>query len=193
MTQEQQPEVKPRKRKGCFFWGCMTSIGIVVIAALVISVVFFNLPQKIGLVKPASFRLLSQTPNREAAQQIKSELQEMGLITTGVEVYVFPERNSDSSVMLTVLDASKGFYFPSSQSTDAVADYLIHLAEVSSENSISRVAFDYHDTKGNSLVSLTAPVESVLKYSRGQISRTEFLKAIDAHIDYSQLVTSVMP
>jgi len=64
---------------------------------------------------------------------------------------------------------------------------------LSSEKNISRVAFDYHDNKGNSLVTLTAPVDPVLKYSKGQISRTDFLKAMDAHIDYSQLVTSVMP
>jgi hypothetical protein len=192
-TPQPAPPSKPRKRHGCFFWGCLTSLGLVVIAALVIGIVFFNLPQRIGLVKPAAVRLLSQTPDRAAAQAVKSEMQQAGLNTTGVDVYVFPERNSSSSVMLTVLDTSQGFRFPSAQSSDAVADYVVQLAEVCARNKIERVAFEYRDGKGISLVTLTSPVDTALKYSQGKISRAEFLKAIDAQIDYSRLVDSVMP
>jgi hypothetical protein len=192
-VQAPTPQKKPHKRHGCFFWGCLTSLSLVIIAALIIGIFFFNLPQRIGLVKPASVRLLSQTPDRAAAQAVKSGLQQAGLNTTGVDVYVFPERNSNSSVMLTVMDTSQGFRFPSAQSSDAVADYVVQMAEVCAKNNIERVAFEYRDAKGISLVTLTTPVDTALKYSEGKISRPEFLKAIDAQIDYSRLVDSVMP
>jgi hypothetical protein len=170
----------------------MTTLGMIVVVALVLSIFVFKVPQRIGLVKPASERLLSQTPDRAGALQIKADLQKAGLNTTGVDLYVFPEKNSDKSVMLAVLDSSKGFYFSNSGKTDAISDYLIRLASANSTG-INRVAFEYLDSEGNALVDLTAPTDVILKYSRGQISRIEFLKAIDAKIDLSQIATSGLP
>jgi len=195
MSQDQKgPEIKTKKRKGCFFWGCLSTLGIIVVAALVLSIFVFKVPLKIGLVKPAAERLLSQTPDREAALNVKADFKAAGLNTTGVDVYVIPEKNSSKNVLLTVLDTSKGFYFSKSTGTaDTVTDYLFKLASVSANYSIDRVAFSYLDSDGKSLVDLTAPTDVVLKYSRGQISREEFLKAIDAKIDISQLATSGLP
>jgi hypothetical protein len=194
MSQEpiKSPE-KTKKRKGCFFWGCLSTIGILVVAALIIGIFVFKVPQKIGLVKPASERLLSQTPDRETALKVKADFQKAGLNTTGVDIYVFPEKNSDKSVLLTVLDTSKGFRFPASGSTDAVSDYLVKLANTGSANGINRVAFEYRDADGNSLVSITAATDAILKYSRGQMSRSDFLKAIDAKLDISEVATSGLP
>jgi hypothetical protein len=192
-TKEKPDKVeKPKKRKGCFFWGCMTTLGIIVVVALILGIFVFKVPQKIGLVKPASERLLSQTPDRAAALQIKSDLQKAGLNTTGVDVYVFPEKNSDKSVLLAVLDSSKGFYFSNTGKTDAISDYLIKLASANTTG-INRVAFEYLDSEGNSIVNLTAPTDVILKYSRGQITRAEFLKAIDAKMDISEVATSGLP
>jgi hypothetical protein len=184
---------KPKKRKGCFFWGCLTTLGIIVVIALVLGIFVFKVPARIGLVKPASERRLSQTFDRDAAARIKADFQKAGLNTTGVDVYVIPEKNSNKSVMLTVLDASKGFRFSSTGTNDAVSDYLVKLANTSVSNNVDRVAFQYLDSEGNSLVSLTAPVDAVLKYSKGQMTRADYLKAIDAQVDISQLFSSGIP
>ena len=184
---------KPKKRKGCFFWGCTSTLGIIFVVALLLSIFVFKVPQRIGLVKPASERLLSQTLDIVTALQIKADFQKTGLNTTGVDMYVFPEKKSDKSVLLTVLDASKGFYFSNSNTTDAITDYLAKLASASANFSINRVAFEYLNSEGKPLVDITAPTDMILGYSQGKITRSEFLKAIDAKIDISQFATSGMP
>jgi len=190
-----QPDTpgKPKKRRGCFFWGCITTLGIVVVSALLLSVFVFNVPQRLGLTKPAAERLLSQTPDRETALTLKADFQKAGLNTTGVDVYVIPEKNSDKSILFTVLDSSKGFYFSNYGTEDAITAYLVKLATSSSAYGIERVAFEYRDSEGTPLIDVTAATDVILKYSRGQISKAEFLKSIDAKIDLSQLVALALP
>ena len=191
---QNQPQEKPKKRKGCFFWGCLTTLGIIVILAIVLSITVFKVPQKIGLVKPAYVRLLSQTPDRETAVTLKAELQKTGISMTGVDIYVIPEKNSTGkSVMLAVLDSSKGFYFSNSGLKDPISDYLIQLAETTSSFGVERVAFSYLDSKGEPVVNVTAPTDIILKYAQGKISKTDFLKAIDATVDFKQFATLGLP
>jgi hypothetical protein len=195
MTQDQKISTeKPKKRKGCFFWGCMTTLGIIVIAAIVLSFIIFNVPQKIGLVKPAAEKILSQTPDRETAAKIKSDLQAAGINTTGVDVYVFPEKNTDNkNILYTVLDSSKGFTFSNYGSQDAISGYLVQLAKNIPASSINRVAFEYRDYEGKSVAQITAPTDVILKYSNGQISREQFFKAIDAKMNFSEYMKSGTP
>jgi hypothetical protein len=171
----------------------MSTLGIIVIIALVLSIVVFKVPMKIGLVKPAAERLLSQTPDRETALKVMADFKQAGLNTTGVDVYVIPEKKSDKSVLLTVLDTSKGFSFNNYGTKDAISDYLVKIAGSVSSDNINRVAFQYLDSEGKSLATITAPTDIILKYSQGKITRTEFLKSIDALVDLSQLATSGLP
>lgn len=184
---------KPKKRKGCFFWGCLSTLGIIVIAALLIGIFVFKVPLRMGLVKPAAERMLSHTPDRETALKVMADFKQAGLNTTGVEMYVIPEKDSDKSVLLTVLDSSKGFHFSNSGTTDPVSDYLVKLANSSSAYGINRVAFEYRDSEGKSLVDVTAATDVILKYAKGQITKDAFYKAIDAKIDLSQFATSGVP
>ncbi|MGD1119735.1 MAG: hypothetical protein ABR886_09640 [Dehalococcoidales bacterium] len=171
----------------------MTTLTLVIVAALVIGITVFKLPLRLGLVKPAAVRMISQTPDREAALKVKSDIQQAGINTSGVDVFVMPEKKSNKNVLLTVLDTSKGFSFGNAGSTDAISNYLIKLASASASDNIDRVAFQYLDSEGKSLATITAPTDAILKYSKGQISQTEFFKAIDARIDLSQLATSGLP
>jgi hypothetical protein len=193
-VQPVQAQTKPKKRKGCFFWGCLSTVGIIIIVALVLGITVFKLPQKIGLVKPATERLLSQTPDRETAASIKADLQKTGLGGAGVDVYIFPEKKTDGkSVMLAVLDSSKGFYFSNSGSQDPISDYLVQLAQTTSSYGVERIAFSYLDSNGQPMANVTAPTDVILKYAQGKISKTEFLKNIDALIDIKQYATSGLP
>jgi hypothetical protein len=193
-VKQNQTQEKTKKRKGCFFWGCLTTLGIIVILAIVLSITIFKVPQKIGLVKPATERLLSQTPDRETAATLKAELQKTGISMTGVDIYVIPEKKSDGkSVMLAVLDSSKGFYFSNTGSQDPISDYLIQLAETISSYGVERVAFSYLDSKGEPIANVTAPTDAILKYAQGKISKTEFFKTISLKIDIKQFATSGLP
>jgi hypothetical protein len=195
MTGDQKNnQEQPKKRKGCFFWGCLTTLGIVVVIGLILSITVFKLPQRIGLVKPATERLLSQTPDREAAVKVKAELQKAGVSTTGVDIYIFPEKNTDNqSMMLAVLDSSKGFYFSKAGSQDPVSDYLVKLAKTTSSYGVERVAFSYLDSEGKPVVNVTAPTDVILKYSSGKITKTDFMKAIDANMDISEIAKPSFP
>ena len=171
----------------------MTTLTIIIVAALVIGITVFKLPLRLGLTKPATVRLLMQTPDRQAALQVTADMKKAGINTSGVDVYVIPEKKSNNNVLLAVLDTSKGFSFGNAGSTDAISNYLIKLASASSSDNINRVAFQYLDSEGKSLATVTAPTDIILKYSKGQIGKTEFLKAIDARIDLSELATSGLP
>jgi hypothetical protein len=194
MTDKSQAtQEKPKKRKGKFFWGCLTTLGVVVIIALVLSIVVFQVPLRIGLIKPAAERLLSQTPAREMAAELKTELQKSGLSANGVDIYVFPKKNSDKSVMLAVLDSSKGFYFNNTGKQDTVSDYLIKLATTTSSFGVDRVVFSYLGDDGKPIANVTAPTDMILKYSTGKISKTEFMKAIDANMDLDAVIKQSFP
>jgi hypothetical protein len=184
---------KPKKRRGCFFWGCMSTLGIIVVAALLVSVFVFKVPERIGLVKPAYERVLSQTPDRDAVQAVMSAFQNAGINTTGVTAYVFPEKNSNNSMLLTVADSSQGFDFRNYGTTDPIPNFLVQLANSSSSYNIDRVAFEYTGDDGNPVIDVTARTSVILQYSKGQISEAAFLKAIDTKIDFSQFVTMGLP
>ncbi|MGP8079370.1 MAG: hypothetical protein ACLPVI_02535 [Dehalococcoidales bacterium] len=171
----------------------MSTLGIIVVAALLLSIFVFKVPERIGLIKPAYERVLSQTPDRETAQSIMSAFQNAGVDTTGLTAYVFPEKNSKNSMLLTVADSSQGFDFSNYGTTDPIPEFLVQLANSSSTYNIDRVAFEYLDDDGNPVVDVTAPTTAILQYSSGQISETAFLKAIDAKIDFSQFVTMGLP
>src|SRR5208283_5597563 len=114
--------------------------------------------------------------------------QNAGVDTTGLTAYVFPEKNSKNSMLLTVADSSQGFDFSNYGTIDPIPEFLVQLANSSSTYNIDRVAFEYLDDDGNPVIDVTAPTATILQYSSGQISETAFLKAIDAKIDFSQFV-----
>jgi hypothetical protein len=188
-----QEKPEPKKRRGCFFWGCLTTFGIVVVIALVLSITVFKVPQKIGLVKPATERLLSKTPDRETALKIKADIQKAGISTNGVDLYVVPKKNSNASILFTILDASKGFYFSGSSSGDPISDYLVKLAKSSQSYGIERVTFEYRDSSGNTVADVTAPVDTILKYSSGQMNKTDFYNAIDAKLNLNEVINQGLP
>jgi hypothetical protein len=194
-TETKTPETAPKtkKRKGCFFWGCMSTIAVIVIVALVLSIAVFKVPQKIGIVKTATERMMSQTFDRETAAKVTADIKAAGINTTGVEVYVIPEKKSDSSVLLAVLDASKGFHFTNTGANDAISGYLVQMASSCANYGVNRIALEYKDVEGKSLATVTAPTDVITKYSQGKISYEDFLKAIDAKMDIDNLATSGLP
>jgi hypothetical protein len=162
---------------------------------LIAGIFFFNVPQKIGIVASPGERLLSQTPDREAAASLKADLVKAGINTQGISLYVFPEKTSDQNVLLAVLDSSQGFYFNNYGSQDAISGYLKQLAELDKSGTyhIERIVLDYKDSDGESLVGLTAPVTAIRKFSQGTMSRQDFMEAIEGQVNVSKLAEAVIP
>jgi hypothetical protein len=187
-----QPEKikKPKKRRGC-----LTALGIFVLVLLIAGIFFFNVPQKIGLVASPGERLLSQTPDREAAASLKAELTKAGINTQGISLYLFPEKTSDQNVLLAVLDSSQGFYFNNYGNQDAISGYLKQLADLDKSGTyhIERIVLDYKDGDGESLVGLTAPVTAIRKFSQGTMSRQDFMEAIEGQVNVSKLAEAAIP
>jgi hypothetical protein len=187
-----QPEKikKPKKRRGC-----LTALGIIVLVLLIASIFIFNLPQRVGLVASPGVRLLSQTPDREAAAALKTALIKTGINTQGIDLYVFPEKSSNQNVLLAVLDSSQGFYFSNYGSQDAISSYLKQLADLDKSGTyrIERIVLDYKDADGESLVGLTAPVDAIRRFSQGTMSRQDFMQAIEGNVNVPKLAEAAVP
>jgi hypothetical protein len=175
--------------------GCLITLGIVVLILVVASIFVFNLPQRIGLVASPAERFISQTPDREAAVALKAELAKTGISTQGIGIYVLPERNSDQSVLLAVLDSSQGFSFTRVTGQDAITDYLKRLADLDKAGKyrISQVVLDYRDSDSASLVTVTVPVAAVRQFSQGTMSRKDFMQAIEGQVNVAKLAEVGLP
>ena len=95
--------------RGSIGKGCLITLGIVFLLLLVTAIVMFNLPQRIGIVQTPTERLLSSTPDREAAGAMRTELEGLGIDTRGINLYVIPKKDSDKSILYAELDPSDGF------------------------------------------------------------------------------------
>lgn len=189
MAEEESKSGKPKRRKGR---GYLIAFLVVVVLVAVACIFVFKVPERLGLVEPPAERLLDTTPNREATAVIIEDLEQAGVYTQGVQIYVFPFKDREGSVALVILDASQGFNFASA-GDDSVMGYLSELAtgEAAQQYGIEQVAFDYRDESGESLVTVTAPTEAISGFVGGSINQEEYMREVD--IDFNlQKVSEVV-
>ena len=194
-----QPEQPPRRRWGCcsLRCGCLTISAFLGVLAILVGVgaaLYFRVPERLGLRESAADRLLSGAPDREAAAAILTDLEEAGVNTQGVELWVLPISGKGGILAYAILDSSQGFTFEDVSSDDPVTDYLIQLAagDAAEEYGIERVAFDYLGESGDSLLVITASTEAISGFTAGTIDRSQFLKEVEAKADLPALVQEVL-
>jgi hypothetical protein len=160
----------------------------VVLIIIIAAAVFFNLPQRIGLAKSPAEKLLEQRLDETAASQIMTGMRQAGIDTQGLEVYVIPYKDSDESLAVAVLDASKGFDIRDFARED-ITEYLTTMAELdeNGDYNIRRVAVDYKGETGESLLTMTAPTDTVTDYSEGKIDREEFLDELEGQVNFVEV------
>ncbi|MFC1940251.1 hypothetical protein ACFLXO_06165, partial [Chloroflexota bacterium] len=190
-----QPD-KPQRKSGRSRRRLLTLVILLVILVIVASV-FFNLPQRIGLVETPTEKLLSATPDREAAVAMMADLQATGADTRGMEIYIFPVKStedtpSNENVAVAILDASQGFDFRNFSEADLM-DYLNSLSSVgeSGDYNIKRVAISYQYENGEPLMTLTAPTEIILKFANGTISREQFLEEMEGEVNFVEVAKKI--
>lgn len=178
-----------KRRRGC--GGCLI-VFLVIVLLLTgwVAAVHWGLLEKLGLRQPAAERLFAPPPDREATDALTSMLQQEGMDTQGMSVYVLPMAGRDGSVAILTLDASQGFdaerwFGGGAGGLDEFFD-----SDTLEDLNITRLAFDYVDDRGKSIVTLTVPTE-VLSQDEGEMTEKEFLKAVMGRIDIPGLIREV--
>jgi len=180
--------------KGSAKKGCLITLLVIVVILIILAIFLFNLPQKIGIVASPGEQLISQTPDRETAAALTADMAKTGINTSGIDIYVMPKKNSDKSVMVAILDTSKGFSFNNLGVNGSIDSALAMLAKLdeSGKYGIEQIVLDYRESADKSLVSITAPTATILKYSKGTMSREDFMQAIEGKVDLSGLAENVL-
>ena len=186
------------KRRGCLGWGCLVVGSLLLVAILLIgwiAAVQYRLPERLGLRKPPAERLLSGTPDREAAEAILAEFEEAGVSTEGMGLYVIPVEGKGYNLAVAVMDAAQGFRFERTRDEDVVLGFFKRLAigEAADEYSIGRVTIHYLNEDGEALLSMTAPTQAIQRFARGEIGREELMQAMEGKIDLESLSREVVP
>lgn len=177
-----------KRRRGC--GGCL--IVFVVILLLLIAwmvVVHSGLLEKLGLRQPVAERLFAPPPDREAADTLMGMLRQGGMDMQGVSVHVLPMAGREGSVAILTMDASQGLDLEQWFGGDGGGMGDTFDSKTLEEMNITRLAFDYVNDQGKSIVTLTVPTE-VLQ-SSDEMDEKEFLKAVMGRIDIPGLVREV--
>ena len=189
-TQQQwATQPPPRRRKHPVRTGCLMVFMLVALLVCGTAAWMLRLPERVGLIQSPAERVLSEEPDRRAADALLEELTASGVDTTGMTLYVLPVRDQSESIAYAVLDASAGFQFDRSQG-DVVIDFLVRMATEPAvdENAIGRIALDYRDENGNQVVALTAPTKAIRDFASGAMTREAFMQELDGKIDAESLV-----
>jgi hypothetical protein len=181
MTKDTGTQMKPPRKKRKFLVGKIILLLFVLIIAAG-AVLYFRVPQKIGLIKSPADKLFTITSDREKASAVMEDLKEAGLNTRGVEVYVLPVAGTDHNVAMVVLDASKGFDFNSYGGTDPVKDFLTVVSSTQ-QAGINRAAVAYYDEEGKQMATATVPADAVAAYSQGKLTDRQLMEKVDVGTD----------
>ena len=187
MSEENSIQTDPSDRKK------KSHVGLIILAVIVLALaagtaLVFRVPQNIGLVKSPADRLFSTTPDREKATTIMENLATAGLDAPGVEVYVLPVSDTDDTIAMIVLDASKGFTFNSTNSTDPIKD-LLGVVSAAEQQGITRAAVVYYNEEGSPMATATVPTDAVVAYSQGKLSDRQLMERVD--IGFSDLPAAI--
>jgi hypothetical protein len=155
---------------------------VIVLVMVAGALLYFRVPQKIGLVKTAADRLFTMTPDREKAAALFRDMEQAGFDMKGVEVYVLPVKGTDDNVAMFVLDASKGFDFTRSGGGDPFKKFVQVVSEAQAQG-INRAAVAYYNEDGRLLLAATLPAEAAVSYAQGKLTDEQLVKKVNIGTD----------
>lgn len=186
-----QPPPKRHRLRGC----CLGTLLLILVLGAA-GVFISPLPQRWGLRRSPAERAFEPEPDRAASVALTLELEEAGIDTRGLFLYVLPYADGQQgAVLYAVLDDAEGFRFPDRRNPDAVLDYLalLAVAETTSASGVQQVAVDYRDSSGNQIAVLTAPTQAIVAFAQGQMSREDFMQELEGKIDLASLTIGGVP
>ena len=184
MTEESKASAKPVKTKKKKRWYSPGKITLYLFVLIILAgvIMYFRVPEKIGLIQSPAAKLFTVTPDRDKAAAVMADLQTAGLDTKGVEVYVLPVKGTNDNVAMLVLDASKGFNFNTLSSSDPVKDFLT-VASNAQKEGINRAGISYYDENGKPLITATIPTQAALDYAQGKLTDRQLMEKVDVGTD----------
>jgi len=121
MGTEKEVSNKPRKRRsgiGKIFWL------IILLALIIYCLNLLNLPQKLGIIPSPTEKLISDTFDPDGAKQLEDEFTKAGINLTGIDIGVIPYKDREGNLVAFILDTSKGFKPPTSDTVNPIKLFL---------------------------------------------------------------------
>ncbi|NLG29225.1 MAG: hypothetical protein GX557_15045 [Chloroflexi bacterium] len=184
---------RPKRRRGCF--GCLTALLVLVLLlAGWIVAVRSGLLIKLGLKESVAERVLAGPPDRAASAAVMEMLAQSGMNTQGVDVWVLPMAGQSGSLAMVTLDASQGFDLQKMLNATGNGEDVGGLfnEDALEDLNVTRLAFDYVNSEGKSIVTLTAPVQALKEASESEDEHA-LVKALMGRVDVPGLVREVTP
>jgi hypothetical protein len=173
-------EGRPRWQKlGCI--GCL-SIGGLLSCCLVATLIFGpGIWQRLGLLRSRAEELYSGAPDPFATRVILQILEDARI--AGASAVVIPIRGSDGQIAIISLDPNEGFDGTGTAAGNE-ALFMNVIQRMREDNrmqelGLERVAVDYRDESGQSLVTITASETAMEALAQGEITQEQFLKDVD--------------
>lgn len=140
--------------------------------------------RRLGIFGPTAEQLYSGAPDPFASRILNEILGDAGL--TGASALVIPIKDDDGQIAVISLDTSQGFDGTGTAAGNE-AVFMSVIQRMREDNrmeelGLDRVAVDYRDESGQSLVTLTAAQSAVESLAQGEISEDDFLKDVEIGI-----------
>lgn len=174
------PAGGPRwRRLGCL--GCLSVGGLLSCCLVAILIFGAGLWRRLGIFGPTAEELYSGAPDPFASRVLNQMLSDIGL--TGASALVIPIQESEGQIAVISLDPEQGFDGTGSAAGNEQM-FMSVIQRMREDNrmqmlGLERVAVDYRDESGQSLVTLTAAQSAVEALAQGEITQDEFLKEVE--------------
>jgi hypothetical protein len=177
------PPAVAKKKRGCLR-SCFLTLLVILAVILIPLALVLRVPQALGIWKSHPEALIGQPPDPSIGRAIAADLEAAGQPTTAMRVYLFSTARGER-IAYAMADTSSGFTFREAAEGDPVVNLLVQLAtaNASVESNVTRVAINFLDYKGDSVLIVTASVEDTVAYANGETSESEFLGQIDGWAD----------
>jgi hypothetical protein len=177
-------ESQPAKsNRGWLRWGCACCGGcFVILCCLAFAAASPFALRALGLLGSDAERLYSGAPDLAASAAIEEALVDAGI--EGARAVVIPIQGSEGQIaVITVEDSTT----TGGNAEEAFGQALLSLSAANQAGfGIERVTVDMRDENGEPGLAITADQTAVEAYSNGEISRSEFLGAVE--LDISALI-----
>lgn len=140
--------------------------------------------RRFGLLGPTAQELYSGAPDPFASRLLNEILGDAGM--SGASAVVIPIKESEGQIAVISLDTSEGFDGTGTAAGNE-ALFMDVIQRMREDNrmemlGLERVAVDYRDESGQSLVTLTAAETAVEALAQGEIGDDDFLKEVEIGI-----------
>lgn len=190
---ERTDSAKKEKKFG-ILKGCLIAVLVFLLLLGGLVAAAFRVPEKLGIVKSKTEKLYDvDNADRYVAGDLRAALEQTGIATEGMEIYVLPLKDGSGSGAYVVLDESSGFSFSPSGGGDPFLGTLAALAtsEAVKEGGVKYVAFEYKDKAGRSLITVGASVQDGADFANGTISREEFMAKVGGQADLQNVSAAI--